>query len=95
MKKNYEIAFLIREGSSVDATIGRIKEQMEKHHIDFIAESNMGVRNLAYSIVKVREKFFKAFYYFAKVSTLPVEFPEFDRVLRYDADIIRFMITKI
>lgn len=94
MTRPYEIAYLLKEGGSVDATKKRIREYIDQNSVTFSSDSDMGTRKLAYEIFKNRETITKAFYYFTKVEADPKSLPEFERLLKYDEDIIRYMINR-
>jgi ribosomal protein S6 len=92
MVRKYEIAFLIREGETVKPAIKRIKEYLEKNQATIKKESDMGTRELAYELIKNREKFRKAFYYFVNAEVDPANLFEFETKLKYDGDVLRYMV---
>ncbi len=94
MTRSYEIAYLLKEGGTADATKKRIREYLEKNSVAFSSDSDMGTRKLAYEIFKNRETITRAFYYFTKVEADPKSLPELERLLKYDEDIIRYMINR-
>lgn len=92
MSRNYEIAFLIRDGKAQDLVVA-IKEMLAKANIDFIKDNDkMGIRELAYVIQKNREKFHRAFYYFVNVKASPENVSMFEESIKYNTDIIRHMV---
>jgi len=91
MVRNYEIAFLLREGREKE-TIEAIKSYLEGLSANIENESDMGNRQLAYEIRKNRERFNRAFYYFLYLSIDPVNLPEFERKLKLNEDVIRYMV---
>ncbi len=94
MSRKYEIAFLIREGETVDPTVKRIKDYFKKSELELDKEDTFGVRELAYEIIRDRERFHKAYYYFAKVSGKPEAIPVFEAAIKYDQDVIRHLVNR-
>ena len=94
MTRSYEVAYLLKEGSTADTAKKRIREYLEESSVTFSSDSDMGTRKLAYEIFKNRETITKAFYYFTKVEADPKSLPVFERLLKYDEDIIRYMINR-
>lgn len=94
MVRNYEVAFLLREGDAIKGAIERIKEYFGGIEASIEKDSDMGTRELAYEIIKNREKFKKAFYYFANVKAETTSLPDFETKLKYDTDVIRYMIVR-
>lgn len=92
MARKYEIAFLIREGEAVDAAKERLKGYLTKVGATVDNESDMGVRKLAYEIIKERQKIRKAFYYFINFSADPEMLPAFETDLKYDESVIRHLL---
>ena len=94
MKRKYEIAFLIREGETVEPTVERVKSYLKKADLELLKEDNMGVRDLAYEIRKVRERFHKAYYYFVNTEGPAVAIAAFEEAIKYDQDVIRHLVTR-
>lgn len=93
MLKTYEIAFLIKEGEIVKQTVERIKEYFSKIKANLVSENDMGTRHLAYKIHRNREDFHRAFYYFARVEMDTTAIPDFEKKIKFDEDVIRYMIV--
>lgn len=92
MSRKYEIAFLLRESEHV-VVVERIKTALDKVTAELVSENaKMGVRELAYTIVKNREKFHRAFYYFVNIDATPSELVAFEEAIKYDQGIIRHMV---
>ena len=91
-KRNYEIAFILKEGDVGKASLERIKGYLNKVKGTQTGEHDMGIRQLAYTIFKNREKFNKAFYYFLKAEMEPSHVVDFERLIKLDEDIIRHMV---
>jgi small subunit ribosomal protein S6 len=92
MIRKYEIAFLIKEGEISKTTVERIREYFKKLKAVIANESDMGTRQLAYPIHRNREDFKKAYYHIAKVEMDTKNIPEFERLMKFDEDIIRHML---
>ena len=90
--KNYEIAFLLKEGENIPETKERIKDYLSKASGSFLNEEEMGLRELAYPIHKRRETFHKAYYWFVKAELDPQNISELEKRFKYDESIIRFML---
>ncbi len=93
MVREYEITFLIKEGEIVKSAVERIKDYLSKIKANLVSENDMGTRQLAYNIHRNREDFVRAFYYFIKVEMDTVTIPELERRIKFDEDIIRYMIV--
>jgi small subunit ribosomal protein S6 len=91
MVRKYEITFLIKEGEIAKAAVERIHEYFSKLKAKILSENEMGTRQLAYSIHRNREDFKKAYYHIAKVEMDTKRIPEFERMMKFDEDIIRHM----
>ncbi len=92
MVRKYEIAFVIKEGEIAKATVERIKEYFSKLKAKVLKETDMGTRQLAYPIHRNREDFKKAFYFIANVEMDTKHIPEFERLMKFDEDVIRHML---
>ena len=92
MVRNYEVALLLREGETLEATLKRVKDYLANAKGNLVGDNNMGNRQLAYPIRKNREDFFRAFYYFMKVEAESTILPEFERHIKIDNDVIRYMV---
>ncbi len=92
MIRKYEIAFLIKEGEIAKAAIERIHEYFKKIKAGVVNESDMGTRQLAYPIHRNREDFRRAYYHIAKIEMDTKNIPEFERLMKFDEDIIRHML---
>lgn len=93
MSRKYEIAFLLRESEHV-AAVERVKAALSKVKAEIVSENDkMGVRELAYTISKNREKFHRAFYYFTNINATPQELADFELAIKYDQGIIRYMVV--
>ncbi len=94
MSRKYEIAFLIREGETIEETVKRIKGYFKKAELELVKEDNMGVKSLAYEIIKARESYHKAYYYFANVEGDATAIPVFEAAIKYDQDVIRHLVNR-
>lgn len=93
MSRKYEIAFLFRESEHV-AVVERVKAALNKVSAEIVSENDkMGVRELAYTISKNREKFHRAFYFFVNVNATPQQMADFELAIKYDQGIIRHMVV--
>lgn len=92
MVRKYEIAFLIKEGEIAKATVERIREYFSKLKAKVLNESDMGTRQLAYPIHRNREDFRRAYYHIAKIEMDTKNIPEFERLMKFDEDVIRHML---
>ncbi len=93
MSRKYEIAFLFRE-SEYAAVVERVKTALNKSGTEIVSENDkMGVRELAYTIAKNREKFHRAFYYFVNINATPQQLADFEEAIKYDQGIIRHMVV--
>jgi len=92
MKRKYEIAFVLREGEAGKTAIQKIKEYLSKLEASIISEDDQGIKNLAYTIRRNREKFDKAYYYFVKAEIQPNLIIELERMLKYDENVIRHLL---
>jgi len=94
MTRKYEIAFLLREGETVEPTVERVKSYLKKANLELLKEDNMGVRDLAYEINKTRERFRKAYYYFMNTEGPATAVAAFEEAIKYDQDVIRHLVTR-
>lgn len=92
MTRNYEAAFLLKEGEAAKAAAERIKEYLSKVKATVVKEGDLGTRQLAYVIHRNREDFHKAFYYILNVDMDTDAVLKFEKQLKFDEDIIRYMI---
>ncbi len=90
--RSYEIAFLFREGENFSELKEKVKTYLSKFKGNFVSDSELGLRELAYPIHKNRETFHKAFYYFMKAEIDPKNIPEMEKNFKFDESIIRYMI---
>ncbi|MCX7883316.1 MAG: 30S ribosomal protein S6 [Brevinematales bacterium] len=90
--RKYEMAFLLKEGEASVQAQTRLKDYLKRFHGVLLGDSNMGVRDLAYVIHKNRQKFPRAFYYFMEVEMDPAQVEAFEKLVRYDEDVIRHMV---
>ncbi len=90
--RSYEIAFLFKEGEDLEELKERVKTYISKAQSEFISDSDMGFRDLAYPIHRNREKFNRAFYYFVKARLNPNLLPEVEKAFKFDESIIRYLI---
>lgn len=89
--KSYEIALLLKEGEHIPESKERIKEYLSRLSGKITTEEDLGLRDLAYTIHKNREKFTRAYYYFLKAELDPQSVGELARMFKYDEAIIRHM----
>ena len=92
MTRNYEVAFLLKEGEVAKQAAERIKDYLSKVSAVVTKEGDLGTRQLAYVIHRNREDFHKAFYYILQVDIDTDAILKFERQLKFDEDIIRYMI---
>jgi small subunit ribosomal protein S6 len=92
MVRNYELAFLIKEGEAAATVIERLKGYLTKIKATVVNENEMGIRQLAYTIRKNREDFTRAFYYFVKTEMKTDSIPALERHFKFDEGLIRYMI---
>lgn len=93
MVRNYEIAFLIKEGDVAKSVVERVKGYFSKIKASIQNENDMGTRQLAYPIRRNREDFSRAFYYFVKAEMDTQSITDLERQIKFDEDIIRHMVT--
>lgn len=92
MTRNYEVAFLLKEGEVAKQAAERIKDYLSKAKGNVVKEGDLGTRQLAYVIHRNREDFHKAFYYILQMEIDTESIQKFERQLKFDEDIIRYMI---
>jgi small subunit ribosomal protein S6 len=92
MNRNYEVAFLLKEGEVARLAVERIKDYLSKVKATVVKEGDLGTRQLAYVIHRNREDFHKAFYYILHMEIDTEAISKFERQLKFDEDIIRYMI---
>lgn len=90
--RNYEIAFLFKEGEDFESVKERVKGYISKNKSEFVIDSDMGLRDLAYPIHRNRETFHKAFYYFVKAKLNPELISDMEKSFKFDESIIRYLI---
>ena len=83
--EKYEITYLCEEGKVVD-----IKKTLEENQARIEKETDLGVRQLAYPIVKVvRAKYFAIKFELDKANLAKIE-----KTLRLNKEIVRYLIVK-
>jgi ribosomal protein S6 len=92
MSRNYEVAFLLKEGELAKVAVERIKEYFSKAKASILSENDMGTRQLAYPIHRNRENFSRAFYYFVKAEMSPDSIIKLEKQIKFDEEIIRHMV---
>lgn len=92
MTRNYEAAFLLKEGEAAKQCAERIKEYLSKVKATVVKEGDLGTRQLAYVIHRNREDFHKAFYLILNLEMDTDAVTKFEKQLKFDEDIIRYMI---
>lgn len=92
MVRQYEVAFLIKEGDIAKTVVERIKTYFSKINATITGESDMGTRQLAYPIRRNRVDFTRAFYYFVKADMETTVINELERQSKFDEEIIRYQI---
>ncbi len=92
MERPYEVAFLLKEGEAAKAAVDRIKDYLSKSKGSLKKEHDLGTRTLAYVIHRNREDFHKAFYYFLNLEMSSDSLAKFERQLKFDEDVIRYMV---
>ncbi len=89
----YEIMFVVRpdmEEVEIKKTAEELKKVLEDGKATFVEEKNMGQRELAYEV----KKFKTGYYFLFVVETTPETVAEFERVVRINEKVIRYLIVK-
>ena len=77
--------------SQFEAIIEKFSSVLQSHKGEIKKRENWGLRNLAYKINKNR----KGHYFLLNIEALPEAILEYERLMRLDEDIIRFLTIKI
>ena len=77
--------------SQFEAIIEKFSSVLQSHKGEIKKRENWGLRNLAYKINKNR----KGHYFLLNIDALPEAILEYERLMRLDEDIIRFLTIKI
>lgn len=92
-KRKYEIMFIVRPNIEDDARkqlVDNFTSILTERDSEIVNVEELGLRNLAYEINDFR----KGYYYLVDVNA-PIEaVNEFDRLVRINEDIIRYIIIK-
>lgn len=92
--RKYEIMFIVRpdmEEAEIQKTAENLKKVLEDGKANFVAEKNMGQRELAYEI----RKFKTGYYYLFVVEATSEAVAEFDRIVRINENLLRHLIIKV
>lgn len=91
--KDYEIMYIIRpdiDEESQKALVERFDNVLTDNGAEITEVEEMGKRRLAYEIKDYREGIYRVVYTTADVNTIN----EFDRLMKINGDILRFMIIR-
>ncbi len=93
--RNYELAvvFKVNESTQTDA-VPKVREYIQNSGGKITAEDTMGQRRLAYPIRKNRQKFTDGYYHFFKIELPVLNIDVLERYLKYDENILRYMLIK-
>ncbi len=88
--KKYEIMYIVRANLDQESTkkvIADVNAIFTNNGSEVLEMKEWGLRELAYEIERAR----KGYYVWALVNATPVAISEFNRILGYSEDVIRFM----
>ena len=91
---NYEGVFIARQdlgASQVTALIQDLSKVISDNGGEVVKVDNWGLKNLAYRIKKNR----KGHYVFLNISAPAAAVKEYERIMRFNEDIIRYMTIKV
>jgi len=90
---NYETLFVIKPtltDEEREAQIAKVVESLESEDAKILAINRMGMRKLAYPVAKNERGFYTIIYFNAKGSVIA----EFERKLKFNEDIIKYLTVK-
>lgn len=90
----YESVLIARQdlgASQVNSLVDSLKEVVNKQGGEVVRVDNWGLKNLAYRIKKNR----KGHYVLLNISAPATAVAEYERVMRVNEDIIRYMTVKV
>ena len=90
----YESVLIARQdlgASQVNALVDSLKEVVSAQGGEVVRVDNWGLKNLAYRIKKNR----KGYYVLLNISAPAQAIAEYERVMRVNEDIIRYMTVKV
>ena len=93
MKRKYEVMYIIRpnvEGEEVKQIIDRFNNVFTSNESDIVELKEIGLKDLAYEIEHHR----KGYYVWLLVDATTEAVAEFNRVVRINEQVIRFIVVK-
>lgn len=93
MKRKYEVMYIIRpnvEGEEVKQIIDRFNNVFTSNESDIVELKEIGLKDLAYEIEHHR----KGYYVWLLVDATTEAVEEFNRVVRINEQVIRFIVVK-
>jgi len=90
---NYETLFVIKPtltDEEREAQIAKVVETLEREDAKILAINRMGMRKLAYPVAKNERGFYTIIYFNAEGSIIA----EFERKLKFNEDIIKYLTVK-
>jgi small subunit ribosomal protein S6 len=91
---NYEGIFIARQdlgASQVNDIVSSLSDVIKKEGGEVVKVDNWGLKNLAYRIKKNR----KGYYVLLNIAAPAKAISEYERVMRLNEDIIRFMTVRV
>ena len=91
---NYESVLIARQDlgtSQVNNIVSELSDVIKKEGGEVVKVDNWGLKNLAYRIKKNR----KGHYVLMNISAPANAIAEFERIMRFNEDIIRYMTVKV
>lgn len=91
---NYESVLIARQDlgtSQVNSIVAELSEVVKKEGGEVVSVDNWGLKNLAYRIKKNR----KGHYVLMNITAPANAIAEFERIMRFNEDIIRYMTVKV
>ena len=90
--KKYEIMYILKstlEEADRKAEIEKLAKLLTNNGAKVTKTNEWGARDLAYEIKKEK----KGYYVVLKVEAEPVALKEFDRLTKFDSNVLRYLIT--
>ena len=91
---NYESVLIARQdlgASQVSNIVSDLSDIIKKEGGEVVRVDNWGLKNLAYRIKKIRKVHYVVMYIAAPANAIA----EFERIMRFNEDIIRYMTVKV
>ncbi len=91
--KKYEVMFILRsnlEQDVIKAEVANVSNIFTNNNSQVLEVKEWGLRELAYEIEKMR----KGYYVWMKVEATPKAVEEFNRIVGYNENIIRYIVVK-